>query len=244
MLIESLTTGQLLFAAAVLFAAYLVRGITSFGSALVAVPPLAMILPLTIVVPMIVLLDNLGSLTHSVRNLHHIRWHDLWPLLPFTLIGILTALYLLKSLNPELLQTALAIFIISYAIYTLLPLPELKGSRLWAVPAGLMAGLIGTLFGTGGPFTVIYLQLRQLDKTAFRGTIATIFLLDGGTRLIGFTLSGFYSIDTLILITAALPIMAGGLYVGGHIHTNLSQQAFVRIISAILLISGFSLLLK
>ncbi|OOZ42316.1 hypothetical protein BOW53_00275 [Solemya pervernicosa gill symbiont] len=244
MLIETLTTAQLLFAAAILFTAYLVRGISGFGSALVAVPPLALILPLQIVVPMVVLLDNLCSLAHSIRNLHHIQWRELLPLLPFTLIGIVTALFLLKSLDQALLKNILAVFIIGYAIYTLLPLPEPKGPRLWAVPMGLLAGLVGTMFGTGGPFTVVYLRLRQLNKVAFRGTVAMIFLLDGGARLVGFTLSGFYTLDTLYLIAASLPLIATGLYIGGHIHTNLTPQTFVRIISAILLISGISLLIK
>ncbi len=241
--LEAFSPLQLALAAAVLVAAYVVRGIAGFGSALVAVPLLAMLLPLHVVVPMIVLLDNLGSLSHSLRGLHHVQWRELW-LLPFTISGIGTALYLLRTLDPEVLRTALGGFIVAYAVYSLLPLPQLSGPRLWAVPLGFLAGLVGTLFGTGGPFTVIYLRLRQLGKEAFRGTVATIFLIDGGTRLLGFAASGYFQRETLPLIAAALPLMAVGLYLGGHIHVRLSQQAFVRIISVILLISGSSLLLR
>ena len=48
----------------------------------------------------------------------------------------------------------------------------------------------------------------------------------------------------LLIMAACLPIMLAGLYVGGHIHTALSQKAFQTIISIVLLISGSSLVFK
>jgi uncharacterized membrane protein YfcA len=228
----------------VIFAAYFVRGLTGFGSALVAVPLLVLVLPLKLAVPVIVLLDYLASLSHGIRHFHHIQWRDLLPVLPFTLLGILIAFFLLKHVEPGLLTDALGIFIICYAIYSLLPLPPLHGSRIWAAPLGTLSGLVGTVFGTGGPFTVIYMGLRNLDKNAFRGSLATFFIMDGGMRLIGFTASGFYDRENLTLVLAALPIMALGLYVGGHIHTNLSRQSFVRLVAGVLIASGCSLLFK
>lgn len=243
-MLDGLDSLQLAYAAAVLFAAYFVRGIAGFGSALVAVPLLALILPVPFLVPLIVLLDYLASLTHGARNFQHIQWRDLWPLIPFTLSGIVTALFLLTHLEPGLLTTALGIFVIVYALYSLLPLPPLQGSRWWAAPLGTLAGLVGTVFGTGGPFTVIYLGLRGLSKTAFRGTVAMIFILDGGMRLVGFTSSGLFNLENLTIAALGLPLMAAGLYAGGHVHTGLGREAFVRIISAILLGSGVALLSK
>ncbi|SCZ51882.1 sulfite exporter TauE/SafE family protein [Thiohalomonas denitrificans] len=243
-MLDALSATELAYAAAVLFAAYFVRGITGFGSALIAVPLLALVLPVPFVVPIIVLLDYVGSVSHSVRHFHHIRWSDLLPLLPFTLTGILAALFLLRELDPGLLSKALGGFVILYAVYSLLPLPPLRGSRLWAAPLGALAGLIGTLFGTGGPFTVIYLGLRGLGKTAFRGTVATIFVMDGGMRLTGFTVTGLYSADNLLITALGVPLLAAGMYAGGRIHTNLSRQAFVRLVALILLGSGTVLLLK
>lgn len=243
-MLDHLSAAELAFAAAVLFAAYFVRGIAGFGSALVAVPLLALVLPVPFVVPVIVLLDYVGSLSHSFGNLRHIRWRDLLPLIPFTLLGIGTALYLLQQIEPGLLTKALGIFVIAYAIYSLLPLPPLKGSRLWAAPLGTLAGLVGTLFGTGGPFTVIYLGLRDLGKSAFRGTVATVFVMDGGMRLAGFAATGLYSRESLLMAALGLPLLAAGMYAGGHVHTTLSRQAFVRLVAVILLGSGTALLFR
>ncbi|MBU4500275.1 MAG: sulfite exporter TauE/SafE family protein, partial [Gammaproteobacteria bacterium] len=46
----------------ILLAAYVIRGITGFGSGLVSVPLLALFLPLQFVVPLILLLDFTASI--------------------------------------------------------------------------------------------------------------------------------------------------------------------------------------
>ena len=67
------------------------------------------------------------------------------------------------------LGRGLGAFVIVYAVYQVLPLPALRGSRLFAIACGLLGGLVGTLFGSGGPFYVIYLNLRKSrEKTTFR----------------------------------------------------------------------------
>ena len=242
-MLESMSTIELLLALGILVAAYLVRGITGFGSGLIAIPLLALMLPIIIVVPMIGLLDYSASLAHGLNHRRSIQWREIIPLLPFTLMGVLSALYIFKTVDAGLLKQILGGFILLYAIYSLIGHnPHGRLSRSWSAVAGGFGGLVGTLFGTGGPFYVIYLQLRGLGKTAFRATIATIFMLDGAARIVGYGLSGFYSIDTLILVGAALPVMAIAMYVGGHIHTNISPAGFRRAIGLVLLGSGAALL--
>lgn len=244
-MLDSLTFTQLGLATAILVVAYFIRGIAGFGSGLVAIPLLALMLPLFIVVPMVGLLDYLAALGHGVKHRERVKWRDLLPLLPFSIIGIVVALYIFKNVDAVLLRKCLGVFIILYAIYTLANIaPHHIGSRLWAIPAGSLGGLIGTLFGAGGPLYVIYLKLRGLDKAAFRATIAMIFVLDGAGRITGFLVSGFYSLDVLFLVTAGLPIMIISMYLGGHIHANISQRDFQRTISFILLGSGTALLLR
>ncbi|OGT88959.1 MAG: hypothetical protein A2286_10450 [Gammaproteobacteria bacterium RIFOXYA12_FULL_61_12] len=244
-MLESLSLLQLVLMALVLILAYLVRGITGFGSGLIAIPLLAQMLPLSLVVPMVGLLDYFAAASHGVKHREAIAWREILPLMPFTLVGVVTALYLFKTIHAELLLRFLGGFVLLYALYSLFGRePEGGGTRRWAIPAGGLGGLVGTLFGTGGPFYVIYLHLRGLTKTPFRATVATIFLLDGASRILGYFLSGFYSRDTLMLAGAALPVMAVSLYAGGHIHTNISQESFRRAIAFTLAGSGMALLLR
>ncbi len=232
-------------AALVVSLAYLVRGIAGFGSGLIAIPLLALMLPLTLVVPLIGLLDYIASLGHGLKHREAIRWRELLPLLPFTLIGVVTALFLFQTLDAALLSRVLGGFVLFYGLYSLLGRePEGQGSRLWSPLAGGLGGLVGTLFGTGGPFYVIYLHYRGLDKTAFRATIATIFLLDGASRIIGYGVSGLYTWDSLIGVLAGLPLMVAAMWLGGHIHLSLSQAQFRRGIGVLLIGAGLALILK
>jgi uncharacterized membrane protein YfcA len=232
------------YSAAVLFVAYLVRGIAGFGSGLIAVPFLTLFSPVTVVVPVVVSLDYIGSASQSVRNLHDIAWREQIALVPFMLIGIAGGLFLLTGLPAWALAKALGVFVLGFGIYQLLPLPPMRGSRLAATYCGLLGGLIGTLFGTGGPFYAIYLNLRGLDRSTFRATFALNFLIDGGVRLIAYAVMGLMNRDTLLHIALALPLVGAGLYAGGRAHTGLSQRDFVRIVGLLMVASGIALFLR
>jgi len=228
----------------VLFIAYLVRGIAGFGSGLIAIPLLALVHPITLVVPLVVLLDFLGSLSQSVHNKEKIRWSEILPLLPFTLIGCVTALYLFKTADIELLTKAMAVFIIVFALYQLLQLPQLRDSKIWAVPAGLVGGLVGTLFGTGGPFYMIYLSIRNLEKFEIRASFAAYFGIDGGIRILGFLFIGLIGLAELKNLLFWLQPAALGLFVGGKVHTDISPKTFKYFISLLLVFSGYRLLTR
>ena len=234
----------LIYSGLVLLLAYFVRGMAGFGSGLIAVPLLSLVSPVTAVVPLVVSLDYLGSASQGIKNLDQIAWKEQLALVPFMLVGVGLGLYVLRTAPTQALARALGAFVIVYAVYQLLPFPALRGSRLFAVACGLLGGLVGTLFGSGGPFYVIYLNLRRLEKTAFRATFALNFLIDGGVRLAAFVALGLFRWETLVSAAGALPIVAAGLFLGGHVQTRFSQRTFVWLISALLVASGMGLLLK
>jgi uncharacterized membrane protein YfcA len=228
----------------VVLLAYWVRGMAGFGSGLVAVPLLTLMWPVTIVVPIVVALDYLGSASQGVKNVERVAWQEQLVLIPFMVVGVAAGLWLLAAVSTGRLAKILGGFVIAYAIYQMLPLPELRSSRVAATHCGFLGGLVGTLFGTGGPFYVIYLNLRGLDRTVFRATFAMNFLIDGGVRLAAFVGAGLFTRQTLGYLLAAVPIAGAGLYVGGRIQTGLSQRTFQVVIRMLLLASGLALLLK
>lgn len=237
-------TVTVVYSVAVVAVAYLVRGIAGFGSALIAVPLLALMFPITVVVPLVVFLDFLGSLGQGVKNRQEIAWRELLPIFPFSFLGVIVALYLFRTVDSSALAKGLGLFVLAFAVYQLLPLPEMRGSRWFAAPAGIFGGLLGTLFGTGGPFYVIYLTLRGLHKSAFRPSFATNFLIEGVVRLSGYVIAGFMSAAWIESFLIAFPAAAIALYVGGRIHMRMTQQSFKRIISVLLVCSGSALLFR
>lgn len=242
---ESLSAARLAVVLAVIAVAYLVRGVAGFGSGLIATPLLLMFLPITTAVPLVVTLDYLASAAQGLRDREAIQWNELWPLLPAAMLGVVGAVFLFRLVSHVMLVKALAVCIIVLAIHQLSRSgdPD-RVTRIWALPAGVFGGLVGTLFGTGGPFYVTYLQARKLDKTAFRATFSAAFLLDGANRLAGYAVSGFFTLEFVTLLAMLLPVMFLGMFVGRRMHTGLSQAAFRRGISLLLLFSGTMLLLR
>lgn len=242
---DSLSFGQLGATLAVIAVAYVVRGVAGFGSGLIATPLLLTFLPLTLVVPLVVVLDYAASAAQGISDRHCIAWREIGRVLPTAILGAGAAFWLFQSVEPQWLVKALAVFLIAFAAYQLRPGGQAAhASTRWALPAGAFGGLVGTLFGTGGPFYVAYLQARQLDKMAFRATFSTIFLLDGANRIAGYALSGFFDSHFLSLLLLLAPMMAAGLFVGRHMHTSIGQDTFRRGISALLIVSGGILLFK
>ncbi|MDH5735531.1 MAG: sulfite exporter TauE/SafE family protein, partial [Gammaproteobacteria bacterium] len=126
MLVEllQLTPAQIILSIVIIFVAYTVKGLSGFGSGLIAIPLLAFMFPLAFIVPVLGLLSYSGTVMQSIQLRQQVSWRDLLPLLPFSLLGIFIAIWLLVNLDANLLVMWLAIFILFYSIYSLLPIPD------------------------------------------------------------------------------------------------------------------------
>jgi uncharacterized membrane protein YfcA len=110
--------------------------------------------------------------------------------------------------------------------------------------AGTLAGFVGTLFGAmAGVFYAIYLDMRKLDKHRFRATVAATLLALGIVRGAGYFAVGAYDREALVATAASLPLMYVGVALGNRIHTNLSENAFRRLLGIVLIASGVPLIL-
>lgn len=78
-----------------LFGAHFIRGISGFGWGLVAVPLLALKLPLTFVVPVILLMDVKASLVLGGFSRTQVAWPELRRLLVPAVLGVVVGTSLL-----------------------------------------------------------------------------------------------------------------------------------------------------
>jgi len=230
----------------VLLLAYFIRGIAGFGSGLIAVPLLALMFPLTQVVPFILLLDFTASLLLGGLNLRKVRWDEAGPLIPFGIAGVALGTTLLVNLPKSPLLIGLGIFVLIFAIRSLLNLHGEKPiSRWWAAPASLTGGTVGGLFGTGGPPYVIYLSHRLKDKGELRATFSGVFFLEGLFRIASFLTAGLLmKTEVWQGYVMGLPIALLALYGGSHVHTGITQTQMTRLIGVLLLVSSMSLFIK
>jgi uncharacterized membrane protein YfcA len=241
-----MTSETYLAAFLILLLAYFLRGITGFGSGLIAIPLLAHILPLTFVVPMVLVLDFVASIVLSSRKHMQVRWDEIRPLLPTSIVGIVIGSFMLISLPREPLLVSLGLFVIFFGLRYVFNIHGDKPiSRWWSVPTGLSGGLIGALFGTGGPPYVVYFSHRLHDKTQLRGTLSGLFLLDGAFRVITFLSLGLLlQADMFTALLMGLPVAGIGLYLGNKVHLGITHRQQLAVIGGLLLVSGGSLLWK
>lgn len=241
-----MTVEQIAASAAILLTAYVIRGITGFGSGLIAVPLLALFLPLQFVVPLVLLLDFTASLVIGGFNARRVDWREVGWLIPFGVVGVALGTSLLVNLPAQPMLIALAVFVCVFALRTLLGISgDRPISRLWALPASLTGGTVGALFGTGGPPYVIYLTHRIRDKGDLRATFSAVFFVEGLMRIASFVLAGLLmSKSVWLAYVAALPLVLGGLYLGGRVHLGLSARRMMQLVGGLLLMSSVSLFFK
>jgi len=232
--------------AAILLAAYFIRGITGFGSGLLAVPMLALFLPLQFVVPLVLLLDFTASLVIGGLHFKRVQWNEIGILIPFSIVGVALGTSLLVNLPQAPMLIALAAFVLIFAVRSVLNIHgEKPASRAWAIPASLTGGTVGGLFGTGGPPYVIYLTHRIRDKGDLRATLSALFFAEGLTRIASFLIVGLLMTTPVwVAYLIALPLVLGALYLGGRAHVGLDPTQMTRLVGVLLLVSSVSLLFK
>ena len=92
---------------AVTFVATLVRSTFGFGESLVAVPLLALLMPLQIAVPLSVLISILVALIVVVQDRHAIHIESARWLVAFALLGIPLGLWILVAASPRCVKLVL-----------------------------------------------------------------------------------------------------------------------------------------
>ena len=238
--------GDILLVLCILMSAYFIRGITGFGSGLIAVPLLALSHPLQFAVPLVLALDFTASLVLGGTNNKKADWSEIKILLPSGVIGACIGAFALLKLPPTPVLVTLGVFTMFVGfrnVFGLKPVGQL--SRAWAVPAGLAGGGAGALFGTGSPPYIMYLTRRLHDKGAVRATFSWLIAIDGGFRLGLFFVAGLL-LEPKLQVAYALGIipMALGLYTGNKVHLDMTTEGMLKVVGTLLVLSGAMLFLK
>jgi uncharacterized membrane protein YfcA len=240
---------ELAYCALVLLVAYGLRGSTGFGGA-AGMPLLALVVPIKILVPLWTLLGFTSSLTILGRDRRHIATRVVLPFVPWCMLGIVVGLYLFKALDAQTVARGLGVLVLLYAAYvfwtTLRPPGAAKPlPRVLSPLAAWLSGVVGALFGTMATvFFAMYLDIKDMAKSAFRATMSAMLLTLCIVRGIGYWVVGEFTREVWVAFLAALPLMLIGIWIGDRIHVRLSELAFKRMVCIVLLVCGIPLLLR
>ena len=213
---------------AVLLLATLVRSAFGFGEALVAVPLLALIVPVQVAAPVAALVSITVAGVVLVQDWSEVHARSAGWLVLSTLMGIPLGLVLLTRVAEPVVKAILACVIITFSLYSLLSKKQfgLKDDR-FAWLFGFGAGVLGGAYGMNGPPLVIYGALRGWSPRHFRATLQGYFFPASIVVMGGYWLTGLWTRAVTRYYLLSLPAVLIAIFVGRVINRRMHGPRFL-----------------
>lgn len=213
------------------------------GAGVLAVPLLALIMPVTeavvLCLPLLIVMDA-KAVHYYFADTH---WRSLKKLSPAAAVGIALGSVMFGLLPDRALQLALGTFCLLFACWSALSrrLSCLSGAAgLW----GGLSGLSSTLLHAGGPPLNIYLMNAALPKRQWLATAALFFAGMNLVKIVPYTVNDQWQIELLLLTVLLVPVAIAGVWLGHFLQQRLSENRFLLACRILLFCSGAALVVK
>lgn len=224
-------------------AGVLTQATFGFGSAVIAMPLITLTMGLHVATPLVALAMLLTNVCIVLSDWRKIDWRATWRILLASTLGMPLGLLLILHAPAELAKGVLGVLLVSYGVYSLLPLrlPAVK-SENWAYPFGFLGGVLGAAYNVNGPPVVIYAALRRWPPEQFRATLSGYFLPSGLIVVVGHGLSGLWTSQVWMLLLFSLPAVLLAIWLGGRWNRRLDPARFDIYIYLLVILMGLLML--
>lgn len=234
--------GTTVYVLTVIFVATVIRSALGFGEALVAVPLLALRLPITVAAPLAVLVSVMVAGVIVIQDWRKVEVQSAAWLVVSALLGIPLGLLLLTRGNDHFVKTILAILIAGFSIYSLTAKSRLhlqKDHPMWLLCSGFCSGILGGAYGMNGPPLAVYGSLRRWSPQHFRATLQGYFLPASLLGLIGYAVAGLWLPVVTRYFLLSIPGVLVAILIGRALNHRLSGDGFFRYVYVgLILIAG------
>ncbi len=230
-----------------IFLGGIVKGSVGIGMSMFSVPIIAFILPPTKAMMLLcfpVIVTNLIQMNIK-KGISNYRF---LPMFIMLFVGIVIGGKLILNLNYKSISIIIALTIVFFTLFNFFGLNlkniKQKNEKILSVITGFFSGILGGLSTFYAPPIITFLVSLNLEKESFIRTTATMYFLASiplYSSLIYHGLGNFY--DLLISLVITAPALLGQ-YFGTKIRMKLSNEIFRKTILSILIVIGFSLLIK
>jgi uncharacterized membrane protein YfcA len=244
----------ILIIAAVLFLAGVVSGLAGFAFSAIAACVLWLLPPLQ-AMPLIMLLStcnqllSIGKLRREIVLLGTPGQEGALLYIAGGLAGVPLGVALLCSLPVCWFAAGLGLFLVAYGAFMLLAPAQVRiGRRGWKTAAlvGAGGGVVGGFSGFGASVIVVYLGLRNADKSTVRGITQPFIVAMQLVSLASLAVvaPGIFDSMFWLLWAVTLPAVLLGTNTGVALYRSLSDHNFKRAVLVLLILSGASLVAK
>jgi hypothetical protein len=230
----------------ILFAAGFIQGLTGFGFGMVAMsltPIFVDVKFASIFIALLCAVNNFFVLW-SVRKAVSLR--RVFLIFLGGAIGIPIGIYLLKTLDAGLIKKMLGIVLVGFSGYSLLRRgeSELRLGRIWAMPMGILSGVLNGIINMGGPPVIIYTYHKGWDKRVVKAALVLYFTVMSAYKVGLLVAARMISTGMLKLSLILIPIMFIGTVLGFPIFERINKEGMRRITFGLLLVLGVLLILR
>lgn len=240
-----LTIGNIIALSVIIFIASIVRGFTGFGLALVAVPLIQFIMPVTDTAVFIAIINIIFSMIYYRRSRELVKGQPLGRMALWTGIGVAAGTLVLKYINPAFIQLVwgLLIIIIVFALARGFNF-RISSDTMAMTFSGLFGGLLAGATGITGPPVAIILSSMKTPREKFNAIISIFILFAVSYALLFYFISGLIQRETALLALCSVPALVAGLRTGDYLVSQISQKTFTIVIYIVLVIMGIITLYK
>jgi len=236
--------------ALVLLFAYTIHALSGFGSLLIAITLGLHLYPADELLPIIVPLDVLLNLYLVIRYRHLIeRRLLLRRILPFMGIGLIIGILLFNYLHNNIIKIMYACFVLLVSVRELYILYKKeqdcrKLSRVEEAAWLMVGGIIKGVFGSGGP-PLVYVAGRLIpQKSIFRSTLATVWVVLNTVLTASFIVTGKLTLFTVSRSAILLPVVILCIVLGERFYNMVDEYKFKLIVYVLLLCAGITLFIR
>ena len=229
----------------IFFFAMVVSAITGFAGNMLAMPGAIQLIGITDAKVVVTLVSTVNGIIVTAMTWRYVNFREIGKIIAFMLPGMLVGYFLYYQVDLKFLLYIYGSVIVAIAVYTWL---GKTGPRKVKLPLMIVlmtcAGLMQSLFVSGGAFVVLYAVTVFTDKAEFRATLSALWVVSnllilgqeigaGEITSYNFTLSVYVVIPTLF-----------GIYLGNRIYKKVSGSTFFNMANFLLVISGLSCFIK
>ncbi len=187
---------------------------------------------------------NMGIMADifGVRYYHmHADMRQLVKLIPSTIIGIVTGVFVGDQISDEYFQLLLVIVIISGVLMTVIKV-EIKERKIFSIIVGFLGGFVTMIGNAAGPIMSIYFLSMGFNKNKFIGTAAWFFLFVNLFK-VPFHIFIWNTIDLEIFLfdLSLFPLILIGAIIGVWIVKKIPEKPYKIFVIVSVVLSTFNL---
>lgn len=236
----------------IVFTTFAVEGIAGFGSTVMALPFVSMLIGVEKAVPMLSSMGLLLSLFIVCRSYRQLDLREYGFIVLHAVPGVAGGLFLMDFLPRNVLIVLLVCFIFFVGIRGLvraLPSRERSAAPGGKEPHTLLArgilflgGVIQGAFSSGGPVVVMYASKAIPEKSRFRAVLSSLWLTTNSVMALKWTVAGNVWTPFLgRMIPCLLPFVVCGMVTGDFLHHKVDQRKFTLLVYSVLIAAGVML---